>query len=285
MLKFVRRLFRSESGNVLMIGAATLPMVMGAAGLAVDTVQLALWKRQLQRAADSAALAGAHAMVQGASTNQAIANDLDEHIDYDLDKNETAGTPVAEVDPGSYAAGIISDESCSTRGAANCWDRAVRVTLSFDRRLPFFSMFTKTLNRVEADSVAAVDGGGDFLHDRASQRQHSGHHCRRQPQAEHEVRDRHQFTRWRECNQHLRECQGDRLPAGIGWRDQAGKKHISGAGDAAFLKPGRRSLRIPSGPGGSQLLQFRDLGRATEHRACHHPVNQLLRETGRSKEM
>jgi uncharacterized membrane protein len=58
---WVRRLLQSERGNVIVLGATTLPMVIGAAAIGIDTIQLSLWKRQLQRAADSAAMAGAHA--------------------------------------------------------------------------------------------------------------------------------------------------------------------------------------------------------------------------------
>ncbi len=43
-----------------MIAGAALPLVVGAAGLATDTIQWTLWKRQLQRAADSAAIAGVY---------------------------------------------------------------------------------------------------------------------------------------------------------------------------------------------------------------------------------
>ena len=42
-----------------------LPLVIGSAGLASDTIQWALWKRQLQRAADSAAIAGVYAKIAG----------------------------------------------------------------------------------------------------------------------------------------------------------------------------------------------------------------------------
>lgn len=161
-IQFLKALRRNERGNVLIIGAATLPMMMGAAGLAIDTVQLALWKRQLQRAADSAAIAGGHAMVQGASTNQAVANDLDEHIDFDIGKNETPELTGTLVQPGSFAAGSISAQLCATRAVAPCYERAVRVALQTQRRLPFMYIFTGALNTIEANGTAAVTESGEF---------------------------------------------------------------------------------------------------------------------------
>ena len=58
MVKFLRKLLGNERGNFLLIAAAAFPLLIGFAGLAVDTIQWVLWKRELQRAADSAAIAG-----------------------------------------------------------------------------------------------------------------------------------------------------------------------------------------------------------------------------------
>lgn len=60
MIKFFRRLWRDKRGNALLIAGAAMPLLIGAAGLANDTIQWTLWKRQLQRAADSAAIAGVY---------------------------------------------------------------------------------------------------------------------------------------------------------------------------------------------------------------------------------
>jgi len=54
MIGFIKKLVGDRRGNVLAIAAACLPLVVGAAGLATDTIQWTMWKRQLQRAADSA---------------------------------------------------------------------------------------------------------------------------------------------------------------------------------------------------------------------------------------
>ena len=47
MISFFGKLMRSKRGNVLAIAAATLPLFIAAAGLATDTIQWTLWKRQL----------------------------------------------------------------------------------------------------------------------------------------------------------------------------------------------------------------------------------------------
>jgi uncharacterized membrane protein len=81
MIGFIRRLLKDRRGNALAIACAAMPLVIGCAGLATDTIEWTLWKRQLQRAADSAALAGVYDRAQatnGATTNTptAVCNDL-----------------------------------------------------------------------------------------------------------------------------------------------------------------------------------------------------------------
>jgi len=63
--KFSRKLRRSKSGNAAILVALAMPALMGGAGLAVDTAQWYLWQRELQFAADQAALAGAWARGNG----------------------------------------------------------------------------------------------------------------------------------------------------------------------------------------------------------------------------
>ena len=63
--KLSRKLCRSKSGNAAILVALGMPALMGGAGLAVDTAQWYLWQRELQFAADQAALAGAWARGNG----------------------------------------------------------------------------------------------------------------------------------------------------------------------------------------------------------------------------
>ncbi len=74
---WLRRLLRSERGNVLVIGATTIPLIIGAGAVGLDTIQYSLWKRQLQRAADSSAIAGAYALSQSGGADDPNAFTLD----------------------------------------------------------------------------------------------------------------------------------------------------------------------------------------------------------------
>jgi hypothetical protein len=39
MIKFIRKILKDRRGNALVIAGACLPMIVGAAGLATDTIQ------------------------------------------------------------------------------------------------------------------------------------------------------------------------------------------------------------------------------------------------------
>lgn len=67
--KFARRLRRSTSGNTALLVGLGMPALIGGAGVAVDTAQWYLWQRELQYAADQAALAGAWARGNGDTSN------------------------------------------------------------------------------------------------------------------------------------------------------------------------------------------------------------------------
>src|SRR3982750_2883931 len=83
MVSLIRKLFRNKRGNTLAIVGACLPLIVGAAGLANDTIQWTLWKRQLQRAADSAAIAG----VYNRESNSGATTTTDASVTRDIDLN------------------------------------------------------------------------------------------------------------------------------------------------------------------------------------------------------
>lgn len=138
-LSWLRNLFSSERGNVLVVGAATMPLLIGSAAFAVDTIQLSVWKRQLQRAADSGAIAGAYAL--------ALEDDTHDAIHRDLDKNSFP---------------TLSQEEGITVGPRLGFNRTVRVTLTATRTLPFLSIFTKSPTTLNADATAALVDDGTF---------------------------------------------------------------------------------------------------------------------------
>jgi len=148
----LRKLLGDTSGNALAIGAAAMPLVIGGTGLAIDTLQISLAKRELQRAADSAALAGAHAINQNSSStgttrsafaSSAVTRDLQINNDITL-----SGTPIVQNAPatGDYA------------GDSN----AVRVLLSANQTLSFLSFFNIAPARINVEATAAIVREGDF---------------------------------------------------------------------------------------------------------------------------
>jgi len=114
----VGRLLRDRTGNVLMMAAASMPIFVGAAGLATDTVQWTLWKRQIQRQADSAALAGAYAVAQGFSASDSATSDINRMALVTLTQTPTI-------------------ENAPTTGAYAGNNKAVRVVLQTWAELPF----------------------------------------------------------------------------------------------------------------------------------------------------
>jgi hypothetical protein len=143
MYRLLRRLFGDRSGNVLIIATLSLPVLIGAGGLATDTIQWTLWQKEMQRQADSAALAGAYALAQGASAVTNATSEIGRH-----DYVTFSATPVIENAPtsGSYA------------GNAN----AVRVVLKTSQKLPFSSMFLASAPVLTAEATAAVVNNGNY---------------------------------------------------------------------------------------------------------------------------
>jgi hypothetical protein len=112
-----------------------MPLLIGSAALAIDTIQMGLWKRQLQRHADSAALAGAFAVVQKFPARAAVDRDLEINNDVPLSQ-----PPLVENAP---ATGVYANNP-----------RAVRVALSSQRTLPFIAFFTNTPVSLRAEATA-----------------------------------------------------------------------------------------------------------------------------------
>lgn len=147
MLRAFRKLWKDDRGNILVIFGAALPLLVGAAGLANDTIQWTLWKRQLQRAADSAAIAGVYdreaAAGSTAGTTDAVTHDLtlNQHTWMALKTGYPQVTFPA-------ASGVMRYQ--------------VRVSLAIQQRLPFSSMFLSTAPTIVANATAAsIPAGGD----------------------------------------------------------------------------------------------------------------------------
>jgi hypothetical protein len=138
-LSWLRSLFSSERGNVLVVGAAAMPLLIAAAAISIDTIQVSVWKRQLQRAADSSAIAGAYALSLGDNEHDAIHRDLDKN-----------------------AFPTLTQEEGITVGPRLGFDRTVRVVLTATRTAPFMSIFTDRPQTLVADATAALVDDGTF---------------------------------------------------------------------------------------------------------------------------
>lgn len=154
MISSLKRLWRDRRGNTLVIAGAALPIVLGSAGLASDTIQWTLWKRQLQRAADSAAYAGVYAIASGKSvgscanlTNPTYADP----VAYDLKKNNLTGitTTCTMTNPPSVG-GYTSDAN------------AVRVQLEIQKKLAFSGLFMNATPTIRGISTATIVPSGDY---------------------------------------------------------------------------------------------------------------------------
>lgn len=144
MRKLFKKLWNDERGNALIIAGASLPMIMGAVGLASDTIQWALWKRELQRAADSAAIAGVYAKVQSASYTDAVTADLARN-------NDIAGITIS-----------TSATSAPSTGAYTSDANAVRVSLQAKQQLNFSSMFMSSAPTITATATATIVPNGEY---------------------------------------------------------------------------------------------------------------------------
>ncbi len=147
MITLFSRLWRNKRGNALMIAGAALPLVVGAAGLASDTIQWTLWKRQLQRAADSAAIAGVYnrQSANGLTTTTAAAVSHDVSLNLHTWMGLKSGYPIVGYPANS---GVMTNQ--------------VKVVLALQQRLPFSSMFMSAAPTIIASSTAAsVPAGGD----------------------------------------------------------------------------------------------------------------------------
>jgi Flp pilus assembly protein TadG len=140
-----KRLWHDKRGNALLIAGAAMPLVIGSAGLASDTIQWALWKRQIQRAADSAALAGVYHRIQNDGSTSAVGT----AVDYDLARH-------------NFAKPALLAPATITFPAGTNWGYPVRVALSIQQRLNFSSFFMSTPPVITATGTAATSPTGVY---------------------------------------------------------------------------------------------------------------------------
>ena len=154
MFKFLKKLWRDRRGNALLIAGAAMPLIVGSAGLASDTIEWALWKRQLQRLADSGAEAGVYAIVAGNSvdncSNIATAT-YTSPVAYTVkNENHLPQTPTCTATNPPSTGSYTSDTY------------AVKVDVSMQRRLGFSGMFLSTTPTITASATATIVPAGKY---------------------------------------------------------------------------------------------------------------------------
>ena len=137
--RFMKSLGRSTSGNVLILFAAGAPVFIGGAGLAVDTAQWYMWKREMQYAVDQAALAGAWSKV-GGTTGEEYKTRAQQEITANLQVVNFQGTPSI----------TLADYGGKT-------NNSVLVSLSASKELPFSKLLMKSGTTITVSAQAKFE--------------------------------------------------------------------------------------------------------------------------------
>lgn len=140
---FLRRLHRNVRGNMAVLFGLASPLVVGAAGLGVETGYWYLLDRELQTAADMAAYAGAVEL--RASATRSVVDSIARQEARTQGFDDTLGTAVVNTPPqsGSYRSG-----------------RAVEVLLTREVPRLFTALFVQDALTLSARGVAQFDDGG-----------------------------------------------------------------------------------------------------------------------------
>ncbi len=134
--RFVTRLLLEKGGNVMILTAFSMLAIAGGAGVATDTIQWTLWQREMQRAADSAAIAAALVNAQGGSASATAATELGRY-------NLESLTSQVTVAPTGFPTGV-------------------NVAVSTSRPLAFSGIFLRTAPTIRAEATAAAVSFGDY---------------------------------------------------------------------------------------------------------------------------
>ena len=147
MLGSIRRTFdrlkRHTGGNAILLVSLGLPILIGTSGLAVDSAQYYMWKRDLQFAVDSAALAGAWARTTIATQSTYQARALQE---YNANVQTT----------GDFDTGPTTTLVSYNGGSAD----AVKVVASATKRVPLSNIFSGRSVTVTVQATASAVPAG-----------------------------------------------------------------------------------------------------------------------------
>jgi len=140
---------RGESGQTLIMVAVMLPVLVGFVGLAIDVGYAFDYRKQMQTAADSAALAGAFAVKANSSISSTALVNV---VQFDAGQNgfvHGGSITVSACRPGV-------DAGCTTTYAYAAGDDAVKVTISQPKPTFFMRVLSLTSMTIGASAVAAL---------------------------------------------------------------------------------------------------------------------------------
>ena len=140
-----RRIRARKDGQATILVGLAMPVLIGAAGYAMDMAQLYVWKRELQHSVDQAALAGAWALAYD-KNSQNYSQRAQQEYDLNQDKSKDYdATPNIQL--GAYG------------GSTN---NSVIVSSSVSRKLPFSSYLTRKKLTISATAQATFKQGGAY---------------------------------------------------------------------------------------------------------------------------
>jgi Flp pilus assembly protein TadG len=148
ILRQIRRLGASRSGNAALIVALGMPALIGGAGLAVDTAQWYMWKRELQFAVDQAAIAGAWAQSDTATQSTYQDRARQEYAsNIAVTKDFATKSSALSVTRANYAGGV---------------NNSVIVSASASKSLPFSGFLTGEPATVSVFAQASFQEGKTY---------------------------------------------------------------------------------------------------------------------------
>ncbi|EJC77829.1 vWA domain-containing protein [Rhizobium hidalgonense] len=141
-----RRMLSDRGGNFGIMTAIMMPVLLGAAGLAIDYSNMALSQRQLQEATDSAALAAATALASGTVADEAAAKILAKNFVVGQMANSVGAASGSAI---RNATNVDIDTSTSSTGKSY----SVAVTASYSLSLtPFMNILGHSTKNITTTS-------------------------------------------------------------------------------------------------------------------------------------
>lgn len=150
MLSTIRRVLsdlrHNKSGNALLLVALGMPVLIGTSGLAVDSAQYYMWKRDLQFAVDQAALAGAWARTTTGTQSTYVSRALQEYnanVQNSSDFDSGPTTTLVDYNGGT--------------------SNAVKVVATATKKLPFTNIMTGRDVTVSVSATASASQAGNTV--------------------------------------------------------------------------------------------------------------------------